>query len=1122
MTVKLGEYILEKQIGKGGMGRVYLAHQESLDRKVAIKVLPKELASDQTFRLRFEREAKMAANLVHPNVIQIYSYGIEKGIPYFAMEYVDGEDIAVKLKRGERFTIRQTISTVKDVAKALDAAHKRNMVHRDIKPSNVMIASDSSVKVMDFGLARAARVETAVTQKGIVMGTPPYMSPEQGKGEPLDIRSDLYSLGILFYELLSGQVPFKAETPTAVIYQHIYEKPKSLREFNQDIPAELESVVMKMIEKAPKERFQTPAELIEVLTAFETDASTAAATGPRTLEIDTSRTITAVPAQEKRLKWLLPAGVATVCAVAILVVLFSVWRPWSIIVNERVHTDETTRREIEKPPVPVADFKADPTSGPAPLTVKFKDNSTGTITSRAWDFDNDGKADSVVQERQDQSHEYSSPGPYTVKLTVTGPGGSNEKTWVDCISVEGKVIANFTADKTRGDAPLPVNFKDASTGTITSWLWDFNNDGLTDSTEQNPSYEYSNRRTYTVKLTVTGPGGSDDEKKVDFINVLPPVPVANFTADRTTVPVLMPVNFTDTSTGTIISWSWNFGDGASPATANTQGPHSVTYSTEGLKTVSLAVTGPGGSDVKTDNIPVGHGVPKKGTLYLTSVVDKVGKAEIRNDIPGSDDSDYKQIALEDILMQVGKYIILFTKKDYEESYKQVRIPVNLTESGWQPSISSLKFELNPPLPAAYAEATKTLSPQHRYEAALQLTKGKVPPDYKDTSAEDAKDVASLIAMWEKEVREGRDADEAYEKGVNAYKKAVGEQQDLEKAIQYWEECKEELEKVPTPHPKYGDAADRIAMAQGKIEILRQLVHLLQEGKSALRQGDFDKAEKNAKRILDSYPTNKDAGQLFDDAGEARKLDGKAKSEYENGQYQAAIEALEELIRICPDYEKGNELLKKAKDALDVQEKIKTALQTAENLIKDAEKLIVDYCRLEEAGDKLKEADDKLEEATNIIKDHSQWKFPAEEKKEKILLQNVQELKTKWEILSRLKMFDDAFEQVRKDNKDDIDKILSLIDPERPELRKDLEEQLRDFFCENTKVKKAKHEEMQVSLQGNDATVKCSLNYEIDIVDIDPDDPCRTLIGQIPRTIKLVRRTDRWYIAAIEDESGANK
>jgi serine/threonine protein kinase/tetratricopeptide (TPR) repeat protein len=338
MAVKLGEYVLEKRIGKGGMGQVFLAKQESLDRQVAVKVLPKELAKDDTFRARFEREAKSAASLIHPNVIQMYSFGIEKGVPYFAMEYVEGEDLSVQLKRGDQFDIDRAVQIVRDTSKALECAHRKGMVHRDIKPSNIMITPDGSVKVMDFGLAKAAKVRTSITQTGLIMGTPPYMSPEQGKGDELDVRSDLYSLGIVFYELLTGTVPFHADTPTAVIYQHIYEKPRPLRELNPEVPEAIEAIVLKMLEKKPRDRYSDPSILLADLDAYETGvAVTATLPGatvpayPKTLEIDATPTHStpslAVPEQAPSVSKALLAGIAggIVAAAVLVVLLFTLW-----------------------------------------------------------------------------------------------------------------------------------------------------------------------------------------------------------------------------------------------------------------------------------------------------------------------------------------------------------------------------------------------------------------------------------------------------------------------------------------------------------------------------------------------------------------------------------------------------------------------------------------------------------------------------------------------------------------------------------------------------------------------------------------------------------------------------
>ncbi len=282
MSVKLGEYILQKPIGKGAMGQVWLARQESLDRMVAVKVLPKELAGDPSFRARFEREAKAAAALIHPNVIQIYSFGIEQNVPYFAMEFVRGEDLSVKIRKGQKYTIREAVKIASDVARALECAHERNLVHRDIKPGNIMIAHNGVVKVMDFGLAKAASAQSSITQPGLIMGTPSYMSPEQGMGKELDVRSDMYSVGVVLYKLLTGEVPFTADTPTAVIFRHIYEEPKSVRELNPEVPEELERIVNRLMAKSPDDRYRTPTELIADLEAFlgGTTTTTAAQAAP--------------------------------------------------------------------------------------------------------------------------------------------------------------------------------------------------------------------------------------------------------------------------------------------------------------------------------------------------------------------------------------------------------------------------------------------------------------------------------------------------------------------------------------------------------------------------------------------------------------------------------------------------------------------------------------------------------------------------------------------------------------------------------------------------------------------------------------------------------------------------
>jgi len=266
---QLGEYKILKVLGRGGMGVVYRGRQESLDRDVAIKVLPSDLTQNPDFITRFYREAKAAARIIHPNVIQIYTIGKEGNTHYFAMEFVGGEDLDAKIRRQEVFSMSRIVEIIQGVCLALAAAGNRGIVHRDIKPANIMIGQDNEIKVMDFGLAKAASSSTQVTQAGIIVGTVNYMSPEQGQGEKLDHRSDIYSLGIVMYELITGRVPFKGDRPASVIYMHINKEPVQPREINQSIPEELERICLKAIGKHPDDRYDDASDMWRDLGQFK-------------------------------------------------------------------------------------------------------------------------------------------------------------------------------------------------------------------------------------------------------------------------------------------------------------------------------------------------------------------------------------------------------------------------------------------------------------------------------------------------------------------------------------------------------------------------------------------------------------------------------------------------------------------------------------------------------------------------------------------------------------------------------------------------------------------------------------------------------------------------------------
>ncbi|MCK6474855.1 MAG: protein kinase [Planctomycetes bacterium] len=275
---KIGEFVLESKLGEGGMGVVFRARQVTLDRWVALKLLSRPASSGDRFVQRFHREARSAAQLVHPNIIQIYTIGEHKGAPYYTMEYIEGQDLHSLLQAGQTFNVGESVEIVRAVAKALAMANEHGIVHRDIKPHNIMISRTGLIKVMDFGLAKATSTEESLTQDGQIMGTPTYMSPEQGMSKEVDTRSDLYSLGCVLYECLAGRPPFQGENVASLIFKHQYEAPDSLREINPDIPEQLETICIKMLAKKPEERFQTANELLEALVQINVNTALAEST----------------------------------------------------------------------------------------------------------------------------------------------------------------------------------------------------------------------------------------------------------------------------------------------------------------------------------------------------------------------------------------------------------------------------------------------------------------------------------------------------------------------------------------------------------------------------------------------------------------------------------------------------------------------------------------------------------------------------------------------------------------------------------------------------------------------------------------------------------------------------
>src|SRR5229473_2981025 len=274
ILAKAGRYELLEELGRGAMGVVYRAQDPVIGRPVAVKTL--RLSEEGTgitraeLIARFQTEARAAGLLTHPNIVTVYDAGEEEGLFYITMELVEGRSLQALLDAGQSFPTPRTLRLMEQVCSALEFAHQRNIVHRDIKPANLMLTEDDTVKITDFGTAKILQFGTAQTAH--VIGTPSYMSPEQIKGKPVDGRSDIFSLGVILYELVTGEKPFPGENITTVIYKIINEEPISPRSLDSSIHPGLSAVITRALAKEPADRFQSCRELLEALKNYHEKA----------------------------------------------------------------------------------------------------------------------------------------------------------------------------------------------------------------------------------------------------------------------------------------------------------------------------------------------------------------------------------------------------------------------------------------------------------------------------------------------------------------------------------------------------------------------------------------------------------------------------------------------------------------------------------------------------------------------------------------------------------------------------------------------------------------------------------------------------------------------------------
>jgi serine/threonine-protein kinase len=305
---KFGRYEIKSELGRGGMATVFHAYDPRFQRDVALKVIPREFLHDPTFKSRFEREAQTIAGLEHPAIVPVYDSGEEDGQPYLVMRFLPGGSLTDRLERG-KLSLAETIRILQPLTSALDEAHRQGIIHRDLKPDNILFDQRNDPFITDFGIAKLVTEQSSLTSASLIIGTPSYMSPEQANGQELDGRSDIYALGVILFEMLTGELPYQANTPIGIIMQHINQPIPNILQLNPDLPPGCETVIARAMAKARADRYATATALVAALV----EAPNAPA--PPQVDRDSVQTsrLRKLPTQEQALPSPPPAADQLIC-----------------------------------------------------------------------------------------------------------------------------------------------------------------------------------------------------------------------------------------------------------------------------------------------------------------------------------------------------------------------------------------------------------------------------------------------------------------------------------------------------------------------------------------------------------------------------------------------------------------------------------------------------------------------------------------------------------------------------------------------------------------------------------------------------------------------------------------